>query len=445
METPQSSAAPALPTESLETGPCAGKRVDVEMVLRVWSAPAKTVGEDAPNRKASHNPSLISFIEDIVAAKQGTFRATRSQLSVSGLKRATDALVIARQIQFGLQGFRGKPGAEPLAVSIAVDASSKSDSPADSRAGSQPNPGAGVESTFEFDREPLAEAEPSHDLLTLLKLSKPSQILVTHDLCERSAAIKSLPLKSFPARFGIYEYLWTAPEKLDLLQSEPQLTLVTVPSARPPLDDAEPQAEHAVQAAPSELTEPTMDSQIESTHIERASAKSERTIAGVLFTPRFAILGGVVVVAIAIASFVGSRMAHESTPQPVVQHSSSSNAGSAAPGSVAVPPSGTVPAASDTAGSSEARTQQQSPVALGKANQKRPATAPPKTAPVAVCNLTGSISSYLPLAEQARGRGDYARAIRLFTEILDCEPSNGTAKEGLARSIEGREQKRHAQ
>ncbi len=274
METPQSNAAPGFPTESPATIPSADAPVNVEMVLRVWAAPPKASGADSAGRNSVHNPGLISFIEDIVAARQGTFRATRSQLSVTGLKQASDALVIARQIQFGLQGFRGKPGVEHMAVSIAVDASSKSDSLTGSRGGLQSNPGANVESTFEFDREPLTE--PSHDLLTLLKLSKPSQILVTHGLCERSAAIKSLPLKSFPARFGVYEYLWTAPEKLDLLQSEPQLTLATVPPARPLVDDKGPQAEPEVPVGQSESAEPAIGSAL----TEQPPVKSKRRAIG---------------------------------------------------------------------------------------------------------------------------------------------------------------------
>jgi hypothetical protein len=56
-------------------------------------------------------------------------------------------------------------------------------------------------------------------------------MLLTHDMFRQISNISRVPLKSFPGRFGVYEYLWTAEDKLDLLDSEPQLTFSVLSSA----------------------------------------------------------------------------------------------------------------------------------------------------------------------------------------------------------------------
>jgi Flp pilus assembly protein TadD len=39
------------------------------------------------------------------------------------------------------------------------------------------------------------------------------------------------------------------------------------------------------------------------------------------------------------------------------------------------------------------------------------------------------------LAEQDRGRGDYANAIRIFREVLACDPNNAAARSGLDKTL----------
>jgi cytochrome c-type biogenesis protein CcmH/NrfG len=59
------------------------------------------------------------------------------------------------------------------------------------------------------------------------------------------------------------------------------------------------------------------------------------------------------------------------------------------------------------------------------------------------CTLGGDIAHYLSLAQQDRGSGNYTSAVRLFRQILACEPNNAAARDGLARAIQGQEQGRH--
>jgi hypothetical protein len=64
--------------------------------------------------------------------------------------------------------------------------------------------------------------------------------------------------------------------------------------------------------------------------------------------------------------------------------------------------------------------------------------APP--APSAECTLGADTSRYVGLGEQARGRGDYANAVRIFREVLACDPNNAGAKEGLQKALQGQQQ-----
>lgn len=441
MVTPSSSPSPGLLTETIQTVAPAGSPVKVEMVLRIWSPASKDSESASAEHAPAHHPGLLAFIEDVVASKHGVFQDARNQLYVSGLKRPTDALVIARRIQLGLKGFRAKPGSVPVAISIAIDSGNQ----AASKAPAAPKSEAEPENDSTSDSAPAhAAAEPSHDLLTLLKLSRPAQVLVTHDLCQRSAAVKCLPLKSFPGRFGVYEYLWTSPEKLDLLQSEPQLTLVTVPSA--------PAAEPAAEPGSKTLAEPagaTVAAEAAAEPPETSTRLPEmvRDWRAALRSPRFAIFAGLAVVVIGIGSFVGIRLAHESSSQPAtktvpVSAPAITRAAGASTSPAAPPSTSQAPAANSNPNppAPSPTGKQAAPQTPRKSAQEKRAASP---AASAECTLPGELSRYVVLAEQARGRGDYANAIRRFHEILACDANNGAAREGLNRAIQGQEQSRH--
>ena len=230
--------------EILPTTPPSVARHKIEMVFRLWS-PAKSFGSPESDGFTRY-PEILAMIEDVAAAQRATLVAAGEQLSVTGLKRASDALMVSRQIQLALQGFRCRSVAEPVGLSIAINSCPPVGSP------SLLEDGATDLSASE-DHEP----QPSHDLLSLLKISKPAQVLVTHDLSEQIGIYKGLPLRLFPGRFGVSEYLWTSTGKLDLLQSEPQLTLTTVPDL-PKKPVSAPEAPFAVSdlAAPAEESAP---------------------------------------------------------------------------------------------------------------------------------------------------------------------------------------------
>ncbi|HVU47609.1 MAG TPA: hypothetical protein VHD85_15870, partial [Terracidiphilus sp.] len=83
-----------------------------------------------------------------------------------------------------------------------------------------------------------------------------------------------------------------------------------------------------------------------------------------------------------------------------------------------------------------AQQKQSSKAAAHEAAETEQKPAPPP-APAANCILGANPDRYVALAEQARGRGDYANAIRIFREVLDCDPGNAAAREGLDKAQRG--------
>ena len=411
------------------------------MVFRFWGAGAKgaeAAGEHAP----VHNPGVLALIEDAVASRQGVFVAGQDRLHVSGLAQPADALVVSRQVQLGLQGFRSRHGNGPVAVSIAIDAG-RGD-----RTAAQPK--QDLDEPAVSASSPPASAQPaqqpSHDLVTLLKLSKPAQILLTHDLCRQVTEIKGLPLKSFPGRFGVYEYLWTAEEKLDLLQSEPQLTLAALPAA----------------ATTTSIPAKTANSQPVPAGSPPAAVDQLRASAGMaqpsrpalqsrIPPPRLLLFGAAGLAAVGAAIAVAVHLAHGPAPSPVPSPAPTRIAAPAArpqplPAANPPVPAATQPAASvplaipvgkPRAVSTPKHAAKQAPVIAPAVQEKPPSV---QAAPPPACAQAMDATRLVALGEQSRGRGDYANAIRVFREVLACDPNNAAAREGLDKATRGQEQ-----
>jgi hypothetical protein len=397
------------------------------MVFRFWGPSGRSAGEGAPVQ----HPGVLALIEDAVAARRGVFVAAREQLYVSGLKHPADALVVSRQVQLGLEGFRGRH-AGPVAVSIAIDATAK--------AGGQDPASTSVSSSASSLESAGQNIEPPHDLVTLLKLARPAQVLLTHDLCRQVEGIKGLPLKSFPGRFGVYEYLWTTADKLDLLQSEPQLTLAALPAAATPV--TEKKVTEPIAKGPPPVAEWAP------AHTEIVAEKPPA-----FQSPKILALAGVGVVVLVAAVFGVMHLSHGAAtgwaagsgttgPAP-----SSQSAPAVAPlqtmqpARTSAPPAvtHTVPDKPRAASSLTNQTKQANNAAEQQAAQpaQKPAVQPAPPAPAANCILGANAGRYVALAEQARGRGNYADAIRIFREVLDCDPSNVAARDGLDKAQRG--------
>jgi hypothetical protein len=416
---------------------------EIEMVFRLWGANTKGA-ETAGEHPQAHHPGVLALIEDAVASRRGFFMTARDQLYVSGLKQASDALVVSRQVQLGLQGFRGKHGGGPVAVSIAIDAAGED------RSTIQPAAQADAGSKTVGEPSPAATSthrafEPPHDLVTLLKLSKPAQILLTHDLCQQMAGTKGLPLKSFPGRFGVYEYLWTAEEKLELLQSEPQLTLAAIPAAPPAAPSAKPVIHKSGETAAAGGTTKAFDlPKSPDGMVQRARAAFQQ--------PRILVFVALGLAALGAAIAVGIHLAHRPTsgaaPAAITAPASNVQAVPAAANSAgAIQPAARpapAPIAKPHAGSTAARTLARQTAGKLPAEEAEESENPAQaavTAPApAGCAQEMDAGRLMRLGEQARGRGDYANAVRIFREVLACEPNNAAAREGLDKATQGERQ-----
>ncbi len=410
----------------------------IEMVFRFW-APASSGAKDRQAQYASaQHPGILALIEDAADAKRGVLVATDDQVVVSGFREPSDALVVSRQIQHGMQGFRGKAGTAPVAVSIVIDFRSR----ASLMEATEPNSAADRQERGRSSSEKRSHAqEVPHELVTLLAIAKPAQVLITHDLLQRIAAIKGLPLKSFPGRFGVYEYLWTPEDKLELLQNEPQLTLAAFPSAPP------------VTQAPKEQKEAT--SQITAADVAREVSGEHESDAKVTWQLPDAVrrrlpllLGGIAVAAVVLISAIGFGIfrGHPTQPanatSPASAPARSPATGNSLPQAPASPPAADAPAPATgktpAASSSGGKSARQKPASRAPVVAETKPT--PPAAPSQPCTLSGDIGKYVHLAESYRERGDYGNAKRIFRQVLNCDPNNAQVRDGLNRTIQAEEQ-----
>jgi hypothetical protein len=404
------------------------------MVFRFW---ASSEAREVPAQYASaHHPGVLALIEDAAAAKRGTLIATGDQAVVSGLREPADALVVSRQIQNGMQGFRGKAGTAPVAVSIVLDFKNRpsletkeQDSPADRQE-------YGRTSSENVRHAP----EVSHELMTLLAIAKPAQVLITHDLLQQIADIKGLALKSFAGRFGVYEYMWTAEEKLGLLQSEPQLTLAAFPPATAFAGGTKEQKEANSQTSTAEAAR-------EASGEHESVAKSIRRSPESVRWPRPLLLGGIGAAAIVLISAVCLMLfrGHPSQPvnagPPVAAPAHSPGTGNSPPqepdSRSAAPAPAPAKSKAPAASPSDAKNARQKPGPQPPVVATAKPVPPPSSQP---CTLPGDIGKYASLAESKREQGDYRSAVRIFHQVLDCDPNNTQARDGLSRTIQAEEQ-----
>jgi hypothetical protein len=417
-----------------EASPASGPPVKAVMVFRFWTPSSGNAESKLVEHAPEHDPGMLALIEDVVSSKRGVLLSAHDQLFVSGLKQPTDALVISRQVQLGLQGFRGKHGAAPVSVSIAIDATSQA----------PPCTLADPESEVGHpDGQPSSAVpapEPPHDLLTLLKLSNPAQILVAHDLYRQLTGMKGLPLKTFPGRFGVYEYLWTTEDKLDLLQSQPQLTLAAVPPALPVASGSYESNDSLTPIIPVRYA--TNPSDFE----QRDLGMVQRWLVA-FRSPRTLLFASLAFVAIVLIAVVTVHMIHSSSSQLSTSTAPSPVANPAPPAAKAMTDAALRPPSSNSApkqgrnslktSASETQVVTRESRRVSPVAETRPASPPSQTPQ---CAISGEFTQYLGLAEQDRGRGDYTSAERIFRLILDCDPSNAAAREGLNRTIQGQQQ-----
>jgi len=413
------------------------------MAFRVWFPFTKGAQSRSEADAAEQESGVVALIEDVIASKNGVFVRSESQMYASGLRRPSDAVVASRQIQLGIEGFKARLGNSAVSVSIAIDSGTakklhKGDqaSPEDAeKGGNGPAP-----ATFELP-------EPSHDLHTLLALSSPAQILITHEFSQQIADFKGLPLKSFPDRVGVNEYLWTNEKNLEALQSRSELTVTPVTSSHlGERGEAENLAYDGLLEEPQVMVERTPPP----VPNERATAFREK-IRPYLESPKQRWIAAVAGGSILVLLVVGLIMAFSSSPKPTNASreaaplsTPATNSPAATPGQTpSVPAAG--PAAVETVNPpsapaqtepTENRSQAKNAGEQHQAKPLKPVAAP--SAPTRACGVSGEYSKYISLAEEARREGRWDDAIRLSSQVLDCDPGNSEAQQVRERAIEGK-------
>jgi hypothetical protein len=405
-----------------EPNPDTAAQGKVEMLFRFWGANVRSAEGSAGEGVARHHPGVLALIEDAVASKRGAFHSAQEYLYISRLKRPADALVVSRQVLLGLEGFRARHGSGPVEVSIAINAGRGASGKATAAKGTD-------EGTQGAPHGDPPSIDPPHDLVTLLKLSKPAQILLTHELCQQVTAIKGLPMRSFPARFGVYEYLWTGEEKLDLRQSEPQLTLAALPAPPAAALAAGKDKNGAVGAGGG-----TKAFEAPAAAAATAEETPSRTV-----PPKMLIYGGAGLVAVIALAAIGIHLAHRPVASAVPVQETPAAIAAPAP-VVASPAPQPVVVQAPAAKPAQHGTPAPSHAVVKPVNQPVQQEVKAPAAPSADCTLGADTGRYVGLGEQARGRGDYANAVRIFREVLACDPNNAGAKEGLQKSLQGQQQ-----
>ena len=393
-----------------------------EILVRLWTRFSEA-NKLHPDETASKRQGAIAFIEDVIGSRKGALTSTDEGLFVSVLESPSDALVASRQILLGIQSFQDKSGDQPVSVSISIDANSKNVASDEASRDTQ---------TRSVDANPRPAPQASHDLLSLIRISRPAQVLLTHDMCQQANPFKGLPLKPFQGRFGVSEYLWTSEDKLLECQNQQSgfvdlIAIEKVEKAAPQSPPVEPSG-----AAIDTFFEPRAKTPFDG---ETSQAQGWK---GALRTP-WAIAAGVLILVIAIAV---AFMLRGGKPAPVAQSNVNqvpNPVSPATPKTTEPPPSTTI----------KKNTQQKLPVAsvaetAGPAHQdqskKRTGNDSAKAVsvpalPKAECKLPGDLQSYVRLAEGYRGHGQYDDARRVFTQILACDPNNQDARKGLERTL----------
>lgn len=394
-----------------------------EILFRVWTRGAQHKKLSSPNEgNGQQHTGAIALIEDVVASRRGVLVSTDENLYVSVLANPSQALVVARQVQLGMEEFKKKSRIQPIAISIAIDAGVQGTQSTRTSFSSLP------ESEAENPAAPKVQA--SHDLLTLIRMSKPAQILLTHELFQRASLFKGLPLKAFQGRFGVFEYLWTEEEKLLEFEQELPRFVDTEEHQSEQTDEIEL---HGLRSYGSFEGSERAANLLSGS--EKANLRTEK------FWRPWSVAAAATLILLLMVGGIAMRMKKtnsETLTAPVVKTvspvpqspSAHSNLNSATGPALR----STIPHAKPAKTTEKMQTISQSNSKAISSPSHSSEKAIVESTPPTPCSLPGSMDGYLRRAEDYRGRGDYKSADRLFSEILDCEPNNEQARVGLAHT-----------
>lgn len=268
---------------------------------------------------------------------------------------------------------------------------------------------------------------PSVEQKDLLATAKPFQVLVTQAFYNKLQHQQPVALRSFPARSGVYEFLWTSEERLAELQNQDEFMPTLVIPARPsppPVNNINGDTFFMdMEDRPADETLPPVARDEPAIDDRKSGQRPHRKI--------------LIAIACAAVSLIVLGYLGITNPHLVSRLKESV---------LAYFPKGSAPALPSQPNPSSTPPPQVIDQAISPPPQPVVPPAPlPAPAPVRPNPSSSTrhhecvigknlVPEYLNLAKSSLNSGNQANAIRQYSKVLDCDPGNPEAREGLQRA-----------
>jgi hypothetical protein len=355
------------------------------VLIRLWHTQSGVHSEidKGPSARAQ------MLVDDVLTSTLEAIAIDRREgyVSASGINHLGRTLAATRALQEAFEGFHAAVPSAKTTLSVVLD-----------------RPLAG-ESDARL-------SNPSLELTSLLDITGPGQVLITQSFYKFVDGCQPLQLRSFPARAGAYEWLWTSGERLEQLLSDPDFRSRL-------LGEPRTVARAAVLVRPRSAS-----TDHRARNVETAKTASNRFRNGTL-GPRHKLAAAV---ALAAAIAAGAALWIVERPRKSTEIVRSIPRISAHKKVLEK-----LETEIDPLGPEAANIHPSAPqIFTPSARVVDPRLPKPRQG----CSIADQVTAYLALAERNRNQGEYDAAIREYDQVLACDPGNRTARSGLARTLE---------
>ena len=365
--------------------------------------------------RSTHSPDAAAsraraqmLVQDILGSRLDVAAEAQGEnyLRAHGFTDLGKAVAASRALQLAFEGFRSTGSAARPNISLVLD-------------------------SFSAEEAHTSYTSPSVEQKELLRLAKPCQVLITQALYDRIGPCQPLALRSFPARAGVYEFLWTSVERLDELRAEAESAPVLVEPmftafaeeptiiCRPAVEAPEPTWKYPV---PPSVPEPTfVPFDEEAVDQEAVPRRSRLRIIAISAAATVLVSGGLV---IGVPYFGNLRFKPPVTEVHPPIHQD--------PPPTFKPEEQTIPTTTPTTPTTPTLPEittapDPAPKPLPRVNH-----APAKKAETGQCLF--SIRNLLQYAGKHRDQHRYEEAKQEYNEVLQCDHNNREARDGLNRT-----------
>ncbi len=362
--------------------------------------------------RSTHSPDAAAararaqvLIQDILGSRLDVEAQAHGEnyLRAHGFTDLGKAIAASRALQLAFEGFRSAGSAGRPNISLILD-------------------------SYSAEEAHTGYTSPSVEQKDLLRLARPCQVLITQALYDRIGPCQPLALRSFPARAGVYEYLWTNVERLDELRAETEFVPALVePKSTAGADDTiihrpaveAPQLTSRYPIPPPEAKPTYIPFDGEAVGQEPVRRRSRLWIIVLSAAATILVSVGLVV---GPAYFGNRRSQTAVTEQPTTppQETQTSTRPIEQP-----TPTTTLPTKPDSPEKSDSAPK---PVVLPPPVSRAPTKRPNS----GECLL--SIRNLLEYAGRYRDQHRYEEAEQDYKKVLECDRNNQEAKDGLTRT-----------